>query len=118
MGAMSTVIKLNELKRKNILRINFNDHKHYFVLNTDRADFCLNGQKIIAQSYDSLWTNDYRKIFPQKEKWNRTHRITKYKQHFYIVPARYGELSYDFFKCCDEVSKEKFLEEIKRRKIK
>ena len=78
MGAMSTVIKLNELKRKNILRINFNDHKHYFVLNTDRADFCLNGQKIIAQSYDFLWTNDYRKIFPQKEKWNRTHRITKY----------------------------------------
>lgn len=59
MGTMFIEIKKFELKKQNILRIDFDADRHYFVLNTDRADFCLNGQKIIADSPNFLRTNDF-----------------------------------------------------------
>lgn len=40
MGTMSIEIKEFELKKQNILRIDFDADRHYFVLNADRADFC------------------------------------------------------------------------------
>lgn len=118
MGAISIEIKEFELKKQNILRIDFDADKHYFVLNTDRADFCLNGQRIIANSHDFLWTNDFRKISPQKKAWAAGHKNMKSQRGFYIVPERFGELSADYFKVCDQVSEEDFMVEVKRRKVK
>ena len=118
MGTMFIEIKKFELKKQNILRIDFDADRHYFVLNTDRADFCLNGQKIIAESRDFLWTNNFRKISPQKKAWAEEHKDMEYKQGFYIVPERFGTLSTDYFKVCDQVSEEDFMAEVKRRKVK
>lgn len=118
MGTMSIEIKEFELEKQNILRIDFDADRHYFVLNTDRADFCLNGQKIIADSRDFLWTNDYRKIPRQKREWAAEHKNMKSQWRFYIVPKRFGELSADYFKVCDQVSEEDFMVEVKRRKVK
>ena len=118
MGTMSIEIKKFELKKQNILRIDFEADKHYLVLNTDRAGFCLNGQKIIAESRDFLWTNEFRKISPQKKEWATAHKDMECKQGFYIVPERFGELSTDYFKVCDQVSEEDFMAEVKRRKVK
>ncbi len=118
MGTMSIEIKKFELKKQNILRIDFDADKHYLVLNTDRADFCLNGQKIIAQSRDFLCTNDYQQIPPQKKEWAEAHKDMECKQGFYIVPERFGTLSADYFKVCDQVSEEEFMAEVKRRKVK
>ena len=42
----------------------------------------------------------------------------EYKQGFYIVPERFGTLSTDYFKVCDQVSEEDFMAEVKRRKVK
>ncbi len=118
MGTMAIEIKKFELKKQNILRIDFDADRHYFVLNTDRADFCLNGQKIIADSRDFLWTNDYRQIPPQKKEWAEAHKDMEAQRRFYIVPERFGELTADYFKVCDQVSEGEFLEELKRRKVK
>ena len=42
----------------------------------------------------------------------------KSQRRFYIVPERFGELSTDYFKVCDQVSEEDFMAEVKRRKVK
>ena len=63
MGMIEIEIEFNELRKRNIVRFDRNDDWHpYLLVNTDRAYFDLNGNKISVLSRDFSLCRDMAQV--------------------------------------------------------
>lgn len=75
MGMIEMQIAFKDLRRRNIVQFDGNDvWRPYLILNTDRAYFYLNGQKIFVVSRDFRMCRNMAQINRERNCWNREHR--------------------------------------------
>ena len=95
MGMIEMQIAFKDLHKRNIVQFDGNDvWRPYLILNTDRAYFYLNGQKIFVVSRDFRMCRNMAQINRERNCWNREHRKKEYadQRKFYrIVPAQFGK---------------------------
>ncbi len=119
MGMIETEIEFKELRKRNIVRFDRNDDwKPYLIVNTDRAYFYLNGNKIFVLSRDFRMCRDMAQVSREQNYWSRLHRKKEYadQRKFYrVVPERIGEIDRDWYLNSAEVSEAEFIAEYKRR---
>ena len=119
MGMIETEIEFKELRKRNIVRFDRNDDwKPYLIVNTDRAYFYLNGNKIFVLSRDFRMCRDMAQVSRERNCWSREHRKKEYadQRKFYrVVPERIGEIDRDLYLNSAEVSEAEFIAEYKRR---
>lgn len=79
MGMIEIEIEFNELRKRNIVRFDRNDDWHpYLLVNTDRAYFDLNGNKISVLSRDFSLCRDLAQVKREQNFWSRIHRKKEY----------------------------------------
>lgn len=119
MGMIETEIEFKELRKRNIVRFDGNDDwKPYLIVNTDRAYFYLNGNKIIVVSRDFRICRDMAQVSRERNCWSREHRKKEYadQRKFYrVVPERIGEIDRDWYMNSTEVPEAEFIAEYQRR---
>ena len=71
MGMIEIEIEFNELRKRNIVRFDRNDDWHpYLLVNTDRAYFDLNGNKISVLSRDFSLCRDMAHVKREQNYWS------------------------------------------------
>lgn len=119
MGMIEMQIAFKDLHKRNIVQFDGNDvWRPYLILNTDRAYFYLNGQKIFVVSRDFRMCRNMAQINRERNCWNREHRKKEYadQRKFYrIVPTQFGEIDRDFHGHSTEVTEQEFIAEYQRR---
>ena len=119
MGMIEMQIAFKDLHKRNIVQFDGNDvWRPYLILNTDRAYFYLNGQKIFVVSRDFRMCRNMAQINRERNCWNQEHRKKEYadQRKFYrIVPAQFGEIDRDFHEHSTEVTEQEFIAEYQKR---
>lgn len=119
MGMIEIEIEFNELRKRNIVRFDRNDNwQPYLVVNTDRAYFCLSGNKISVLSRDFRLCRDMAQVKREQNYWSRTHRRKEYadqRKIYRILPERFGQIDRDWYLNSIEVSETEFITKYQKR---
>ena len=119
MGMIEIEIEFNELRKRNIVRFDENDDWHpYLLVNTDRAYFDLNGNKISVLSRDFRLCGDMAQVKREQNYWSRLHRKKEYadqRKIYRILPEQFGQIDRDWYLNSIEVSETEFITKYQKR---
>ena len=119
MGMIEIEIEFNELRKRNIVRFDRNDDWHpYLLVNTDRAYFDLNGNKISVLSRDFRLCGDMAQVKREQDYWSRLHRKKEYadqRKIYRILPEQFGQIDRDWYLNSIEVSETEFITKYQKR---